>query len=121
MITRHRFLHTYDGVTSFAIVGVALQPSPAWSVQWNDSVPRYNEFDTAVEEGVRNAAREHERQEGEPHIVQIMELVETLADTRADAVRCAAAIATWKALGHSESDANVLFEGGQWQVTFPSS
>ena len=118
MISRHRFLHTRDGVTSFALVGVTSQPSDDWIVEWHGSVTRYKDLDAAAEEGVDIAVREHEHRGGEPHLIEIVELIETPVDTRADAVRCAAALATWKALGHSESDANVMFEEGEWRVTF---
>jgi hypothetical protein len=62
--------------------------------------------------------REHELRGGEACWVEIVELIEAPVDTRADAVRCAATLATWKALGHSEADADVVFENGEWWIRF---
>ncbi len=123
--TKHRFLRWMGGgAVSFAEVAVDLQPSSTWTITWdnltyNDSEYSYTGFyNTSIEEGVDIAAREHERRGGEPYLVGIVELIDQPVDTREDAVRCAAALATWKALGHSESEANVVFENGEWRVTF---
>ena len=44
---------------------------------------------------------------------------EVPADTRPDAVACAAAIAAWKSLGGEEADADVsVAEDGSWRVQF---
>ncbi|MDQ5824660.1 MAG: hypothetical protein M3441_10695 [Chloroflexota bacterium] len=120
----YRFLRTRDGVTSFASVTVELQPSSIYSVTsdnliYNDSEELYNGFyNTALAEGVEIAARAHEQRGGEPQHVEIVKLHATLIDSRADAVRCATALATWKALGHSEDEVNVLFANGEWRVEF---
>lgn len=125
MVTKHLFLRWQSGIASVAEVAVELQPSNSWAVTWDaDSslVRGRSFFGDAVEEGIQIAAREFERGGGKPHYVKVVELVDWPADTRKDAVRCAAALATWKALGGSESDASVVFEQGEWKITFgPSS
>jgi hypothetical protein len=119
MITQYRFLRTQNGITSFAIVAVETHPSSVWTVTWNNSAVSYRStYGTAVEEGVGFAIREHERRGGEPQQVEIMSLVETPADTRFDAVTCAATLSTWKALNHSESEVKVMLEEGEWRITF---
>lgn len=120
----YRFLRHRGGIASVARVTVELHPDSAWSVSWEKLVsdsPSYPPrvfYRSAAEEGVMLAAREHERRGGEPYQVHIVQVVEWPADTRADAVRCAAALATWGALGHAEAEATIVFLGEEWQVTF---
>jgi hypothetical protein len=106
------------------MVVVDAQRSSTWTITWgnltyNDASDPYNGYyDIALEAGAAIAVREHERQGGEPQRIEILALYANPVDTREDAVRCATALATWKALGHSESDTNVEFENGEWHVTF---
>jgi hypothetical protein len=122
--SEYRLLRTHDGCTSFAKVVVDAQPSSTWTITWdrftyNDASDPYNGYyNIALEAGASIAVREHELQGGEPKRIEILALYANPVDTREDAVRCATALATWKALGHSESDANVTFEEGEWHITF---
>jgi hypothetical protein len=122
MIIEHKFLRTKNGVTSFAAVGVSSRPSDELTIVWSDAASGLRgAYETAAEEGVQLAAREHQRRGGQPQSVEIASIVETPVDTRSDAVRCAAALAAWKSWGHLEAEASVMFEDGAWKVTFASA
>ena len=120
MTGEYRFLRTRSGVTAFASVALASQPSTAWDIAWSESAAQLKRvYESAVEAGVRLAAHEHRRRGGKPESVTVVRLVETAADTKPDAVACAAAMAAWKAWGGSESEAKIVFDAGRWQVVFP--
>ena len=127
MPSQYGFLRTHGGITYFARVAVESQLSSTWTVTWNkmiynDSSHPYNGYyDTALETGVAVAVREHEQRGGVPQQVEIVELLANPVDTPAHAVRCATALATWKALGHSESDMYVVFEEEEWRIKFLTS
>lgn len=108
-----------NGVTSFAVVEVSSRPSDERMIVWGAATSHLKEmYDTAVDQGVEVAAQEHERRGGQPQRVEVVSLTDNPADTRPDAVACAAAIAAWKSWGHPEGDASVVFEEGAWKVAF---
>lgn len=116
MQAQHIFLRTHKGITSFAAVSVRSHINDAWSTTWSAAAaPLQRIYGEAVELGIRCATGEHERQGGEPHLIEVVSLEETPADTRADAVTCAAAVATWKSLGGAEGDVRIeMDDKGTW-------
>lgn len=119
----HKFVRTHEGVLGFALVSVDSQPSQSWEIVWQDAdhlAPLRSVFGAAVETGVRLAATAHETLGGSPQRVEILSLGHNPADTRSDAVICAAALAAWKAWGHSPSQAHIAYDGG-WTVAFPTT
>jgi hypothetical protein len=48
----------------------------------------------------------------------LLRLVGTLADTRPDVIRCAAALATWRALGAAGPEPEFSFDGRLWSLSF---
>lgn len=119
MRAEYKFLRTRAGVTSFAVVGIDSSPSDSWSLSWNRQLLDLERvFGDAVEEGVMLAAREHTKQGGNPQQVEVISLMQTYVDTCPDAVVCAAAVATWKSLGHPEASICIKFQDGQWMPSF---
>lgn len=119
MLIEHKFFRVKHGIASFAVVGVSSHPSAAHTISWSESASGLRSaYGSAVEKGVRIAATEHERRNGPPHAVEIISIADAPADTKPDAVTCAAALAAWKSWGHAEAEAVVVFEDGEWRVTF---
>ena len=118
MRIEYKFLRTRAGITSFAVVGVVSSSSNHWSIFWNDSLADLKKvFCEAVEEGVMLAVREHTKK-GSPQRIEVISLLHTSVDTRSDAVTVAAAVATWKSLGHLDSTICIKFQDGRWRVFF---
>jgi hypothetical protein len=117
---RYRFLKTRGGITGFASVTVESTPAPELTVSWDPRIAPnlYRDYGTAAREGVTAAFRAHQKRGGLPQQVQISELLETVVDTRPDAVRCAAGIAAWKSWGWPESDVTILNQEGEWTAAF---
>jgi hypothetical protein len=114
------FRRTRDGVTSFARVTVSTRENVAWTVDWSDDArPLRDVYGAEMEAAIEKAASALRARGGAPSAVRIDAIVETLADTKPDAVACAAAIAAWKAWYCDESKAIVEVDGaGKWSVTF---
>jgi len=74
-------------------------------------------YGDVVRRGVEAAYIRHLEIGGEGACIRIVDLVEVVVDTRPDAIQCATALATWKALGHDESEATVEYRNG-WEVSF---
>lgn len=116
----YKFVRTRGGVLGFAIVTLESEPSVTWRVVWHDEdqlTALRAPFGSAVESGIKAAAEAHERSGGVPQRVEILAIGHNPADTRPDAVSCAAAIAAWKAWGHDPAQAQVEYTDG-WKVAF---
>lgn len=120
MISHYTFRRTYSGVTSFARVTVSTQDGTPWRVDWSDEAqPRRRTYGIEAEAAIEQAASALRALGGVPVAIRIDAIVETLADTKPDAVACAAAIAAWKAWQCDESNASVeRASNGRWIVTF---
>lgn len=119
MVAIYRFMRTHEGITAFATIEVTSQDSDVWSVTWDDSASHLQSiYGNAVNAGVQLAATAHEQRGGFPQQIMITSLVETLSDTKPDAVMCATALALWKAWGYSELDTVISFADGKWGVRF---
>ena len=124
MIGSYRLMRATGDGMFFAFVAVEAEPGATWSVgrsglrQNKDAYPYTGFYDAEFEKGVMLAANKHEQLGGEPHRIEIVEFRWSNVDTRNDVVRCAMAVATWKALGYGEEAANVEYENGEWRVTF---
>lgn len=118
----HRFLQTRNGVTAFAQVGIVATPDQRGAVLWATELEALREVHgAAVDMGIQLAVQAHRGMGGASHRFEVVELMETAVDSRPDAVRCAAALAAWRSLGHDESDASVVFEDGAWKVELMSA
>lgn len=116
----HRFRRVRGGRIAYANVGVSSQPDAVWRIQWAPELEfyRHNELGAAMEAGVRLAARAHEARGGRLQCVKLVSFGFMPADTLPDAVECAAALASWQAWGHPETDARVDFLEEKWKVVF---
>ena len=111
-----KFLRTINGISSFAAVGVECVPSSAFAVQWAEGIARFESYyPNAVEAGIAEAHRWHQEMGGGPAQFVVTEFLHLEVDTRADAVRCAATAAAWKALGQNEADLH-FEKDGEWRV-----
>lgn len=54
-----------------------------------------------------------------PRLARLVKLVGADADTRDDAIRCAAGLATWEALGSPQPGPEVTFDGRGWSLRYP--
>jgi hypothetical protein len=50
----------------------------------------------------------------------LVRLVGTVADTRADVVRCTAGLAAWRALGREGPGPEAVFDGRLWTLQYPA-
>jgi hypothetical protein len=132
----HRFLRTKNGLSSFAHVEVDLTTCATEPLAIIDALPETPNasqgevnrctapawVDAAVE-GIRNAVGkaqslgvplDHEQ-------VRLVKLLGTPADTRADAIQCAAALATWQAIAEvwNVPTLEVIFGHGAWSIQYP--
>lgn len=116
----HKILQSVsDGRIFFAKVGVVSSPSNVWTIVWSaDLNELYHVYRDAAEQGVRLAAARQDDLGGASYEVEIVSVLETPSDTRADVVTCAAAMAAWKSWGHLESEASLSFEDDQWRISF---
>ncbi|SRR5258705_10520334 len=115
-----KFFKHQDGISAFAEVAVESAPSSDFCVKWTSDLANYERsYGGAVREGITQALRWHRDLGGGSAGFTILEFVELVVDTKADAVKCASAAAAWKALGHSETDLTFDFDGA-WRVTGPT-
>jgi hypothetical protein len=68
-----------------------------------------------VANGIRDAIAWHALEGGVAASFRVLEIEELPVDTKPDAVRCAATMAAWKALGHDETGIAFEFDG-QWKA-----
>lgn len=89
-------------------------------VHWAPEVNRgiRAEYQGDVEAGIDDARTWHLSKGGADASFQVTELGIFPVDTKADAVRCAATAAAWKALGNSEAELSIAWDGDRWVVTF---
>jgi hypothetical protein len=114
-----KFLQTSGGVTRFVKATVDSAQAATWEVVLSDAVTALSRvYGDTVVRGVSAAIAEHERRGGPPHRVQVIELIETAADTSADVVQCAVTVATWKSFGHGEGDVVAQLDAGLWHALF---
>jgi hypothetical protein len=116
----HKFVQTKDGVLGFAVVSLDSHPNERWEVAWHDDdqlEALRRVFGPAVEAGIRLAAAAHDKHGGPPQMVEVLSIGHNPADTRSDAVVCAAAMAAWKSWGHDPNLASVEYEQG-WRISF---
>jgi hypothetical protein len=116
----HKFVRTRGGILGFALVTLESEPSVTWQVVWHDEqelTALRAPFESAVDSGIKIAAAAHELRGGAPQRVEILAIGHNPADTRPDAVTCAAAIAAWKSWGQDPAQAQVEYLDG-WTVAF---
>jgi hypothetical protein len=119
MTTKYRFVRTKLGITAFAGIELSSIPAPRSQIVWLDAASEGRlHYGDVVERGLRAALDAHEAAGGAPQQVSIHEVVATTADTKPDAVQCAAALGLWKELGRLENTVDVQFVTGAWTVKF---
>lgn len=107
---------------AFAQVTVCSEPSAASRVEWDDGLDGMRRvWGADIEKGIEQAADAHRKGGGAAHSVRVVDVVDVPVDTRADAVRCAAAIAAWTSFGGDESAAGAALDAGGWKVVFPET
>jgi hypothetical protein len=112
-----KFFKQQNGTSAFAEIAVKSAPSSDFSVRWtNDRANYERNYGGAVWEGIVQALRWHRDLGGGSAEFTILEFIELVVDTKADAIKCASAAAAWKALGHSETELTFNFDG-TWHVT----
>lgn len=110
MIT-FKFFKTKRGVSAFAAITLEPQAGSSEVVEWVPSVILFEAiYGEAVTSGIRDALAWHSLEGGTPTAFKVFEFTELLVDTKPDAVRCAATMAAWKALGHEESGISFEFD-----------
>jgi len=108
----YKFLKHKNGITSFAAIGLELLPLSEHRVSWPSDLMMYEQlYADAVAEGINFAMQHHLSLEGKPASFLVSEFQELPVDTKFDAVRCAASVAAWKALGHEEDEVTFEFNG----------
>ena len=118
MEANYKFFRTKDGVSFYAAVSVHIASCASHTIAWAaKAAPLRHIYDIVINNGVEVAYRQHLSLGGDAKCVEILELSEVVVDTTPDAVECATAIATWKALGHDEKEALILYDG-KWGVSF---
>ena len=119
MKAEFRFLRTHGGVTRFARVAVVSELAEGWTITLSyapeEPAPIHGD---AVREGISRATAEQERLKGPRYRIDVHALAESVVDTSADAVECAATVAAWKSFGRDEAAAVVYFGDGRWRVRF---
>lgn len=118
-MAEYRFLQTRNGAVTFAKISVVSSASEAWVVVMGEAVKVAEvAYGQAILDGLKIAMEEQDKRNGPRFSIVVNELVETVADTTADAVECAAAVAAWKSFGGEEDDIVLRFGGGRWQAFF---
>jgi len=133
---QHRFLHVHNGITSFAHVEVLAAEGTGEGPAVVEDLPEHPRADEAEVnrrtagswvdaacDGIHQAVAVAESRGIPLHGWQfrLTRLLGTPVDTRADAVRCAALLATLAALGPPATlpAGKVVFDGRWWSVHFP--
>jgi hypothetical protein len=107
------------GIPSYAAMTVLCRGALAWEFTIEIPItPVLTRYTEAIYRGLKLAAAEHEKRGGPPHHIKVIELLQTAVDTSNDSVECAAAGATWNALGHDENDLVFTFSNRTWRVDF---
>ena len=129
-----RFLKTEAGISYFARVWVEAEVAGT-GVQVENALPEITEAGSgevnrnsaqdwvdAALDGMRAAGEFARGSNGSNggHRLKLTRLVGTDVDTRADVVRCAAALAAWQALGVAANAPEPQFDGREWTLAFPA-
>lgn len=113
------FFETSGGVVAYARVVVSSEPAGEAKIVWRVQLEAMERvWRSDVERGIRLAATEHQKRGGTPHLVRVEEVVDVPADTKADAMTCAALIAAWKSWERSDAELEVAQRDGAWIVRF---
>ena len=129
-----RFLKTETGITFFARVWVDAE-SAGSGIELENALPEATETGSgevgrksepswveAALDGMRDAGES--AASGSPtgvgYRLRLIRLVGTAVDTRPGAVRCAAALAAWEAMGLESSPPEPRFDGLDWTLVFPA-
>lgn len=106
-----KFFRHKGGISAFAAITLEPQAGSDRGVEWMSGVKSFEPiYGEAVASGVRDALAWHTQEGGTSTSFLALELEELLVDTKPHAVRCAATMAAWKALGHDESGISFEFE-----------
>ena len=117
MTTSYKFIRTIFGTTAFAVIKLSSTPALQSRIIWPDSLQKIRQnYGTAIECGIHLALSAHDKAGGKPQEVLIRDVVTTTADTKPDAVKCAAALGLWKELGHTEDEVVVSYSFGLWEI-----
>jgi hypothetical protein len=113
----YRFMKTHRGVTAYASVTVQSQPNAIHRIEWNDGLePIRRAWGADIERGIEQAETRHRQGGAAPHIVRVVEVIDSPVDTTSDALTCAAAIATWLSLGGDAAETQIVVDGNGWKV-----
>jgi len=105
-----KFFRHQGGISAFAAITLEPQVGSREGVEWMSEVKSFEPiYGEAVATGIRDALDWHTLEGGATMAFRVLEFEELLVDTKPDAVRCAATMAAWKALGHEESGINFEF------------
>jgi hypothetical protein len=120
MTGEYRFLKTRGRITGFAVVGVRSRPNETWMTIFGPELTSYvlAEYGDALRSGIAVAANAHIRRGGVPQMVEVITVLESRVDTRPDAIRSAAALASWKSWNHSEAGGLIVFADEEWTISF---
>lgn len=119
MTGEHRFLRTRNGITVFARVRLTSRLGEHWTTIVSPELGRLRDiYEPALRAGIDLAADAHMQRGVQPQVVEVVDLGHSFVDTTLDAVKCAAALAAWKAWGHLESEATIVFADGEWSIMF---
>lgn len=114
-----RFFRTRGGLVAYAQVAVFSEPAAASTIEWPAKLETMKRvWGQDVERGIQLAAAAREKRGGGCHRIHVEQVVDIPADTKPDAMTCAAAIAAWKSWGGSEDDLSVTHDDGTWRVQF---
>jgi hypothetical protein len=117
MITFKFFKHK-NGISAFAAITIELISGAEDSIEWAPMAQAQKKsYGEAVLNGIRDAVAWHVLRGGVATGFKVLEIEELLVDTKPDAVRCAATMAAWKALGHAETDVAFEFDN-EWKARY---
>jgi hypothetical protein len=107
----------------FARVAVQSEPSVVSRIEWADDLDvetarAKTAWGSDIESGIAHAMAAHDARGGASQTITILSARYMSADTTGDQMTCAAAIATWKSLGYSETEARIERNGNLWRVIF---
>lgn len=119
MIAEYRFLRTRNGATWFAHVTIVSAEASAWSSTRSDAVEELEPvYGHAIQRGLALAMAEQKRRNGPSFAIAVSRLIEAVADTSADVVECAVAVAAWKSFGNEGREVSLDFQDGRWMASF---
>jgi hypothetical protein len=115
-MTAFKFFKHKNGLSAFAAIALEPVAGVKDTLEWEPAAQALEKFyGEAVSNGIRDAVAWHMLEGGAATAFRVLEIVQMLMDTKPDAVRCAATMAAWKALGHAESGIAFEFDG-EWKA-----